>query len=455
MSQFSDLVVLVPGIMGSALAVGDTEVWVPNASALWTFVKSGASSLDVLHTGHPDSKSVRATRLMPDATLVPGLFKIDGYTKAAQTLRQKLELLDGQNYREFPYDWRLDNRINAEGLRKSTLEWLAHWRAISGNPDAKVSFVCHSMGGLVARHFTDVLDGWRVTRRLITIGTPHRGSLNALRFIEHGMKKGIGPLGIDLSPILRSFPSMYQLLPTYACVQGVQDAAVKIPDAFDAGAFQHMDRMKAQDAADFHASLRAATESNLQIAGYASSFALIPVVGVEQPTSQSALFVEGGLQVVDYLDGKFYQGDGTVPTPSAIPHGFETTHRASYFAEAHGSLQNNPGVLSHVCSVLSADSIDFRRFMRADDADNLSVAMDDVILPGNPLVIKAKSQSHLPRAEAHLVNLNNGETHDEVLSKSGDEYHGAYSLSPGTWRITVSSPKAGAVTDLVVVAAEA
>ena len=82
MSQFSDLVILVPGIMGSALAVGDKEVWAPNASALWTFVKSGASSLEVLHTGHPQSKLVRATRLMPDATLVPGLFKIDGYTKA-------------------------------------------------------------------------------------------------------------------------------------------------------------------------------------------------------------------------------------------------------------------------------------------------------------------------------------------------------------------------------------
>ena len=33
------------------------------------------------------------------------------------------------------------------------------------------------------------------------------------------MKKGIGPFGLDLSPLLRSFPSVYQLLPIYPCIE--------------------------------------------------------------------------------------------------------------------------------------------------------------------------------------------------------------------------------------------
>jgi triacylglycerol esterase/lipase EstA (alpha/beta hydrolase family) len=43
---------------------------------------------------------------------------------------------------------------------------------------AQVVFVCHSMGGLVARAYLRKYGGEHV-RRLITIGTPHRGSMHA------------------------------------------------------------------------------------------------------------------------------------------------------------------------------------------------------------------------------------------------------------------------------------
>ena len=69
------------------------------------------------------------------------------------------------------------------------------------------------MGGLVSRYFLECLDGWRNTRVLVTFGTPFRGSLNAVSTLANGMKKKIGPVGIDLSPLARSFTSIYQLLP--------------------------------------------------------------------------------------------------------------------------------------------------------------------------------------------------------------------------------------------------
>ena len=55
------------------------------------------------------------------------------------------------------------------------------------------------MGGLVARYFIEALGGWEVTRALITFGTPYRGSVNAIDFLAHGFKKGIGPFKVDLS----------------------------------------------------------------------------------------------------------------------------------------------------------------------------------------------------------------------------------------------------------------
>ena len=48
------------------------------------------------------------------------------------------------------------------------------------------------MGGLVARWFLEVLGGWEVTRRLITIGTPYQGAIGALDTLCNGVAKGVG-----------------------------------------------------------------------------------------------------------------------------------------------------------------------------------------------------------------------------------------------------------------------
>jgi triacylglycerol esterase/lipase EstA (alpha/beta hydrolase family) len=63
------------------------------------------------------------------------------------------------------------------------------------------------MGGLVARYYLEVLEGWRDCRALITFGTPYRGSANALNYLANGYKK----LFLDLTEVMRSFSSIYQL----------------------------------------------------------------------------------------------------------------------------------------------------------------------------------------------------------------------------------------------------
>ena len=96
---------------------------------------------------------------------------------------------EGQNWFDFPYDWRRDNRVAARHLAERAPAWLHAWRKQSGNKDAKLVLVGHSMGGLVARHYLEVLGGWRDARMLVTFGTPYRGSLNALDFLCNGFKK--------------------------------------------------------------------------------------------------------------------------------------------------------------------------------------------------------------------------------------------------------------------------
>jgi len=82
------------------------------------------------------------------------------------------------------------------------------------------------MGGLLARYFLEVLGGRQVTRTLITIGTPYQGSVNALTELVNGLSVGLGPLHVELTKFIRSLPSVYQLLPTYPCLD-LGDGALK------------------------------------------------------------------------------------------------------------------------------------------------------------------------------------------------------------------------------------
>ena len=228
----SDVIVLVPGILGSVLQKNGRDVWAASGGAALAGLLSGGGSLRNLAIEEDSldddlGDGVVATRLMPDVHMIPGLWKIDGYTKIGQTIKAIFDVREGSNYFEFPYDWRRDNRVAARRLKQASHRWLENWRADSGNDDARLILVCHSMGGLVSRYFLEVLDGWRDTRALVTFGTPHRGSLNALRTLTEGVRKG--PFGLfDLTEFARSLTSIYQLLPTYRCFAVGQEDLLRI-----------------------------------------------------------------------------------------------------------------------------------------------------------------------------------------------------------------------------------
>ena len=203
---FPDVVVVLPGISGSVLTKDGKEVWGTSSGAIWHAVSSGGDSIKALALTAPDDPTlddlgdgVTATRLIQDLHIIPGLWKIDGYSGMIARLQSGLGLEIGKNLLEFPYDWRRDNSASARRLQRLGRQWLNDWRQASGNHQAKLIFVAHSMGGLVARYFLEVLGGWKDARALISFGTPYRGSLNALGYLANGFAKGIGPLSIDLT----------------------------------------------------------------------------------------------------------------------------------------------------------------------------------------------------------------------------------------------------------------
>jgi len=112
----------------------------------------------------------------------------------------------------FPYDWRLDNAVNAEKLD----DYIDCVRQIY--PDSDVNIITHSMGGLLVRRYVlDNLSDHHVDR-WASIAAPWLGApklafvmetgefLDEIKHIE--LFKGI------LRDVLRSFPAVHQLLPS-------------------------------------------------------------------------------------------------------------------------------------------------------------------------------------------------------------------------------------------------
>jgi len=350
---------------------------------------------------------VTAPQLLQDVHLIPGLWKVDGYTLIADTLRANFELEAGRNYFELPYDWRLDNRVAARKLQQLSRQWLSDWRERSGKSDAKLILIAHSMGGLVSRYFLEALEGWRDTRMLVTFGTPYRGSLNALNFIANGFTKKVGFLKLlDLSDMLRSFTSVYQLLPIYQCYDQQGDG--KYLYLHEASNIPHLDAARVAKAFDFHNEIRSAVERHLGEDEYMRDrYRIHPVVGTYQLTLQSAAWNGSAVEVLPEYEGKDNGGDGTVPLVSATPIEMGQAHAEVFVAGQHAALQNTDSVLFHLRGLLGDQEINLDRFKAFPSRTALEI--DDAYGTDEPVTVRARSEGDNELAVA-IVNAETGQT---------------------------------------------
>ena len=65
----------------------------------------------------------------------------------------------------------------------------------------EVDLVCHSLGGIVARYYADMLGGAARVKQIITIGTPHRGTMSAHMALDRAAfdLRPLSPLLAELS----------------------------------------------------------------------------------------------------------------------------------------------------------------------------------------------------------------------------------------------------------------
>ncbi|GIF02139.1 esterase/lipase family protein [Paractinoplanes rishiriensis] len=442
MTTPTDLVVVLPGILGSTLRHRDALVWAPSAGSALRAIRTFGRNIrdlqlpDGLGDEHPGD-NVKPVGLMPDVHVLPGIWTpIKGYDRLLARLRSI-------GYREsshdpgappgnllpIAYDWRLSNRYNGRRLARIVEPALQRWREQGGAyTDAKVSFVCHSMGGLVARWYIEQCGGAETTRKLITIGTPYRGSAKALEQMINGAHKGIGRLGVDLTDLVRSMPSMYQLLPEYACIEqpgGLANTTeISLPE-LPAG--------KIADGARFH-TLLAEAEADRR-ASLADTHA---IVGIHQPTATTAHLTGSRVELRNTYGAEDLYGDATVPIVAAtrpdVPMNSPLLRRVP---DQHGNLQRNNAVLDEIHGILTASPIT----VRAPHTTALRVDAPDLILAGEALPVSVAITGDDPQPVRITVTTENRKITDSRITRPRDGTPTTTSiegLPPGAYSIDVT-----------------
>ena len=263
--------------------------------------------------------TLQVGRITRQIVVVPGVIKLEAYSKLVQFLKESLGYQSGVDMLEFPYDWRRDNRHSARRLEQAIAVWKQH---VLGK-QAKVTIIAHSMGCLLSRYYVECLGGAEHVDRMILMGGPHAGSLSAAEAILRGLR--LFPFGLfsrGIHQILLNYPSSYQLVATQPVIADAAGRYIRLHD--DDRWIPEQYRHLLHDAVRFHDELGVRSSvPTLCVFGY----------GIDTPTrlrveSSDSKWWEG----VQFLYEK--TGDNKVLQTSAFLEGTEIHPVHQY----HGAL---------------------------------------------------------------------------------------------------------------------
>jgi pimeloyl-ACP methyl ester carboxylesterase len=296
-------VVFVPGFMGSELWLGRERIW-PNVKYLFT-----NPEILRLDGGAP----LEPRGILGEVVIVPNLVKLEQYSRLGDYLVEDLGYKRGEDLLEFAYDWRQDVRLSAQKLAEAIEAWPVK---------APITLMAHSLGTLVSRYYVEKLGGKRRVERLILMGGPHRGVPKAAAGLVLGPNLlPFGLLGDRLREVLATFPSSYQILPTYACALDQDGKPVDL---------LHEDSWLAEKQLPY---LRLAREFRAEL-GMDTSVSTLCVFGYGLKTILKLSLQRTGAGWGNWSYALEPGGDSTIPEASAILDNVEIHPVQQY----HGSL---------------------------------------------------------------------------------------------------------------------
>lgn len=339
-------VLILPGILGSTLAVGDDTIW-------FDPIDIARRKLKLL------SLDGGATNVVSNGVFWPT------YTELYLKLR-----IAGLRPEYFHFDWRKPI-ADAGKLLAARVTQVA-------SSDQPVSLVAHSMGGLVSRAGLKLLGAKAdsLVSETVLLGTPNLGSYapamvftndySTVQWMERlDLVNASGALTKD---VFTTFIGLTEMLPEPNHANGL--------DLFDVNAYPTLQRAVRKDVLNKAAGLQSRLSGGSSKVWMFAGVGLPTVVGVEAHSSDPAKF--------QYSMSD--QGDETVPLALSHLHG--ANHR--YCQVSHGALPRTNEVIKATIDVLKSGATS-RLSTTADEATRAAV---------RSLAASARSVGLLQRAVA-------------------------------------------------------
>lgn len=340
LSSSNDLIVLIPGTMGSELKYGSTKVWDPGTNVL----------------KHPQYFTWLSFSEAGSANYSLSVFNDDNYgaldTYLSMYTRLHNAFSSSATVKFFAYDWRHSCTNAATSLSN----------LISGY-SGKIILVAHSMGGLVAsQYLKNATSSQRSRTTLITLGTPFTGAPKAVNVFENGAMFGFFVnlvIGGYIKESAKNYPSAYQLLPAnshskYLMKDGilqVNSSALAFLKTRDWG-LTSTGSVKSQfsSAASFISGLGSGTSHKAYLASHTYHI----VSSGEDTIARINYVLDGGVYRTDYLEMS-NAGDGTVLAESAR-NSLSSSNSIVYTytnCGDHSEMLNNSTIQTKVVSLIN------------------------------------------------------------------------------------------------------
>lgn len=338
-------VIIIPGILGSELGLGDDLLWANLARMLLDvndeFLSDGLALDSQGNSINPITVGSAIEVMLNKAPI----FEVDIFRDLKDFL-----IINGYTENKdlffFAYDWRL----NLEQTAKSLADKINQVKNQTGFE--KVNILAHSMGGLLAKAYIAEF-GSQVIKNLVFLGTPHLGAPKAAKALLFGERFGIVMLDSKaMRAIALNASAVHQLLPSekYFSRLGGYLKSFESGEVFDFGQSKNFILQNGagkevfSQAEDFFS-------KNLEEAGFGEA-KVFNFAGCGQSTQAAYVFEDEDVKIKEI---KYASGDKTVPLFSAD---YVKADKKFYVKDAdHSKLPSIKEVSEYILNILNMSEV--------------------------------------------------------------------------------------------------
>jgi hypothetical protein len=341
----TDVLVFLPGVLGSELWLGNDKIW--PGSLVEAITGFSEERFKTLLTPDLVAKDIVRTAAGVVGVYSQWIKALEAISrKGVRIFREVPETGETKTLFAFAYDWRKD-LIQATELFADYLDNVV----IVTVPNGDIHLVCHSLGGLIARYYLESKNfehraAYGRIKLLATFGTPHNGAPIAFAGAAGLHKTNF--LSLDQSKRLANdsrYPALFQIFPDnshrfiWSAKMSDRYSTFDTDDSSISAAYT----LEAKNMSKW-AAFRAGLSGNRP-----NSVRYFYVIGSRQETLVRFLWDGNSLTKVELDEA----GDGTVPLAGAMQSGTQS----DFVARSHVDLIDSRPSRETLARLFGADTL--------------------------------------------------------------------------------------------------